>query len=83
MDRELNDDEVGVACGAGQMLALRPFKANGQKPSVQVEQIRAGVFVLENDNLRVVVERGCITSLYGQDCDLSNIALFSLSLFYL
>ncbi|ODA82930.1 hypothetical protein RJ55_01439 [Drechmeria coniospora] len=62
---EVSDDEVGIACGDGQLLPLRTFKVNKDKPAVSVTQTH-GEFVLENDQLRVVVQEGCITSLYDR-----------------
>ncbi|KAL2757471.1 glycoside hydrolase family 38 protein [Sodiomyces alcalophilus JCM 7366] len=62
----LSDNEVGVACGEGPFLAIRPFKTTEEQPAVTIEEVRKGVFVLENDQLRVKVEGGCITSLYDR-----------------
>lgn len=63
---EISENSFGVACGDGQLLNLRPFKVQEDIPAVQVQQSRPGVFVLENEQLRVVVERGSITSLYDR-----------------
>ncbi|ROT37304.1 glycosyl hydrolase family 38 domain-containing protein [Sodiomyces alkalinus F11] len=62
----ISNDEVGVACGEGQFLAIRPFKMVEEQPAVTVEEVRKGVFVLQNDQLRVEVEGGCVTSLYDR-----------------
>ncbi|KAF7559773.1 hypothetical protein G7046_g4368 [Stylonectria norvegica] len=61
---EVSETEVGIACGDGPMIGLRSFKTQTEKPGVSVLQAAAGRWVLENDQLRVVVEGGCITSLY-------------------
>ncbi|KAH7162751.1 glycosyl hydrolases family 38 N-terminal domain-containing protein [Dactylonectria estremocensis] len=60
---EISGTEVGVACGGGQTIALRSFKIQEDKPAVSVLQESSNIFVLQNDQLRVVVESGCITSL--------------------
>lgn len=62
---ELSDTEVGIACGDGQLLPLRAFKSQDDKPAVSVTR-NGDEFVLQNDDLRVVVEGGCITSLYDR-----------------
>ncbi|PNY28426.1 Alpha-mannosidase [Tolypocladium capitatum] len=69
---EVSDTEVGIACGDGQLLPLRTFKAQEDKPAVSVTE-NGSVFVLENDHLRVVVEGGCITSLYDRVNDRETI----------
>lgn len=61
---EISDTEVGVACGDGPLVPLRSFKAEADKPAVSIREESGGAFVLENEQLRVVVEGGCITSLY-------------------
>lgn len=45
------------------MLAIRGFKTQEDQPAVTVAS-NGNVYVLKNDQLRVVVENGCITSLY-------------------
>ncbi|KAI8208184.1 Alpha-mannosidase [Colletotrichum sp. SAR 10_86] len=66
---EIAENEAGVACGDGQMLAIRPFKVDEEKPAVTIEEVSDGVFVLQNDQLRVKVEDGYITSLYDRVAD--------------
>ncbi|KAH8800267.1 glycoside hydrolase family 38 protein [Xylogone sp. PMI_703] len=61
---EISDTEVGIACGDGQLLPLHTFKIH-DKPAVSVTE-SGNKFVLENDHLRVVVDAGCITSLYDR-----------------
>ncbi|KAL2214026.1 alpha-mannosidase [Sarocladium strictum] len=63
---EVSETETAVACGEGPMLTLRGLKVQANKPSVLVKEIDEDVFVLQNDDLRVVVERGSVTSIY--DC---------------
>lgn len=66
---ELSDSEVGVACGDGQLLALRSFKVQEEKPAVTVMEQSTDVYVLQNDQLRVVVDNGVITSIYDIEND--------------
>ncbi|KAI5862193.1 glycoside hydrolase family 38 protein [Durotheca rogersii] len=58
----LPNGAVGVASGGGGVIDVQPFKAGATK-AVTVEEIGDGVFVLQNDQLTVQVEDGCITSL--------------------
>lgn len=60
---EVSETEVGVACGDAQMIPVRTFKVQDDKPAVTVTS-NGNVFVLQNEQLRLVVENGCITSLY-------------------
>jgi alpha-mannosidase len=59
----LGDKQVGVACGEGSMIAVKTFKIS-ETPEVTVEEVEKGVFVLQNDQLRVQVASGIITSIY-------------------
>lgn len=63
-----------MACGEGPFLAIRPFKARDEHPAVTIQEVRKGVFVLQNDQLRVKVEDGCITSLYDRVAEREVIA---------
>ncbi|KAI1367355.1 glycosyl hydrolase family 38 domain-containing protein [Xylaria arbuscula] len=58
----LEDGSAGVACGSGHTINVKRFKSSAEK-SVTVEEVHKGVFVLQNDQLTVRVEKGCITSL--------------------
>lgn len=69
---EISENEVAVACGDGPYLNLRPFKS--APASVSVHEVSKDVFVLENDQFRVQIEGGCITSLYDQKADREVIA---------
>jgi alpha-mannosidase len=53
----------GVSCGTGNILNVKTFKTS-EKPAVNVEEVQTGVFVLENEQLRVRVEGGQITSMF-------------------
>jgi len=63
---EISENEVGVACGDGQTLAVRTFHVQEEQPAVTVHETGANSFVLENDQLRVVVTDGVIVSLYDR-----------------
>lgn len=65
---DISDTECAVACGDGPLMTLRKFKCR-DGPEVTVEEVSEGVFVLENSQLRVRVENGCITSLYHRAAD--------------
>lgn len=60
---DLSPTTCGIACGNGNILTVRAFKI-AEKPAVTVREVIKDVFVLENDQLRVQVEGGVITSLY-------------------
>jgi len=60
---DLSPTTCGVACGNGNILTVKPFKI-AEKPAVTVRELIKDVFVLENDQLRVQIEGGVITSLY-------------------
>ncbi|PFH56278.1 hypothetical protein XA68_16781 [Ophiocordyceps unilateralis] len=62
---QVSDTEVGIASGDGPLLTVRALRMEGDKPAVRVMEDK-DAFVLENDHLRVVVEGGCITSLYDR-----------------
>lgn len=61
---DLGENECGVACGEGNVLSVRTFKTSAAKKAVSVKEESDGVFVLENDQLRIKVKDGVITSLY-------------------
>ncbi|CZS94448.1 probable alpha-mannosidase [Rhynchosporium agropyri] len=64
----IGNGKSGVACGDGQLLNIKTFKIT-EAPEVSVKETKSGVFVLQNDQLRVEVEDGCITSLYDLKAD--------------
>ncbi|KAJ2905043.1 alpha-mannosidase [Zalerion maritima] len=66
---ETSADECGVACGNGSILSVKPFKAGGDEEGVVVEEVREGVFMMQNENLQVTIENGCITSLYDRKAE--------------
>ncbi|KAI1143438.1 glycoside hydrolase family 38 protein [Hypoxylon sp. FL0543] len=59
---ELPQAAIGIACGSENIVNIKPFKTKASK-AVTVEEIREGVFVMQNDQLTVKVEEGTITSL--------------------
>ncbi|TVY62333.1 Alpha-mannosidase [Lachnellula suecica] len=69
----IGDGKAGVACGAGQVLEIKDFKI-AETPEVTVEEVRKGVFVLQNDQLRVEVADGCICSLYDRKAEREVVA---------
>lgn len=60
---QLSETEVGVACGDAQLLPVRRFKIQENNPAVTLTS-NGEIYVLQNEQLRIVVEKGCITSLY-------------------
>lgn len=63
----IGNHEVGVAVGEGnvlEVLGVEDLKAS--EPTVTVQEVKEGVFILENDQLRVKVEGGVVTSLYDR-----------------
>ena len=62
---DLSPTTCGIACGSGTAIVVKPFKI-AEKPAVTVREVIKDVFVLENEQLRVQVEGGHITSLYDQ-----------------
>ncbi|KAI1437554.1 glycosyl hydrolase family 38 domain-containing protein [Xylaria sp. CBS 124048] len=59
---QLANGECGVACGSGNVINVQTID-NLNVKAVTVEEISDGVFVLQNDQLTVQVENGCVTSL--------------------
>ncbi|AEO53968.1 glycoside hydrolase family 38 protein [Thermothelomyces thermophilus ATCC 42464] len=66
---DISENEAAVACGNGPLLKLRTLKTSQDKPLVTLQQPSKSVFVLENDQLRVRVEAGVITSLYDRTAE--------------
>jgi len=50
-------------------LKLRTFKTSEKKPEAELWETSDGVFVLENSQLKVKVEAGCVTSIYDKAAD--------------
>ncbi|KAI1810761.1 glycoside hydrolase family 38 protein [Poronia punctata] len=64
---ELAGGGAGVACGSGNLVHVKRFKQSSHSDkAVTVKETRKGVFVLQNDQLTVQVEKGCITSLFDR-----------------
>ncbi|KAK3394692.1 glycoside hydrolase family 38 protein [Podospora didyma] len=66
---DISENEAAVACGTGPLLNLRTFKTSAESPGASVRKASNGVYVLENSQLKVEVEAGCITSLYDKKSD--------------
>ncbi|TGJ86942.1 hypothetical protein E0Z10_g1832 [Xylaria hypoxylon] len=64
----LDGGGAGVACGSGNIINVKPLKSSAAK-AVTVEEVQKGVFVLQNDQLTVRIEQGCITSLIDRKTD--------------
>ena len=65
---ELADGEAAIACGEAPALTLRKFKTS-DVPAVSVREMSGGTFILENEQIRVQVQCGSITSLYDKAAD--------------
>jgi len=64
----ISDKQAAIASGEGRLLTLKTFKTS-QTPEVTVQETKKGVFVLQNDQLRVQVSDGVITSLYDRKAE--------------
>lgn len=69
----LGNKTAGVACGQGSLLNIKTFKI-AETPEVTVKEVRDGVFVLQNEQLKIQVEGGVITSLYDLQADREVVA---------
>ncbi|CAK7271026.1 Glycoside hydrolase, 38 vacuolar alpha mannosidase [Sporothrix epigloea] len=67
---ELSPTEAGIATGSGSVLPIQPLSAHmaTDQTAVRIKEVHKGVFVMQNEDLRVTVREGVITSLY----DLKN-----------
>jgi alpha-mannosidase len=65
----ISETEAAVACGSGPLMKLRTLKTSAQEPLVSLRQVSKDAFILENDQLKVRVEGGVITSLYDRSAD--------------
>lgn len=59
---DLAEGGAGIASGSGNMISIKPLKSSANK-AVAVQEVEKGVFVLQNEQLTIRVEKGCITSL--------------------
>lgn len=62
----ISENESVVASGASNLLAVATFNTSQKESHVTVEESTAGIFLLQNSQLSVKVEGGCITSLYDK-----------------
>ncbi|KAJ9142052.1 Alpha-mannosidase [Pleurostoma richardsiae] len=65
---DISETDCAVACGSGPTMTLRKFKSSSEK-AVTVNEVSTGVFVMQNDQLRLQIENGAITSLYDRKAD--------------
>lgn len=70
---DISPTKCGVACGHGNVLTVKEFKIS-EKPQVTIKEVGKGIFILENDQLKVKVEDGYITSLYDLKAEREVIA---------
>lgn len=66
---QVSETEFAVACGKGNIISLESLAFEERNPPVTIRETSNGVFQLQNDQLSVIVERGCITSLYDRGAD--------------
>lgn len=66
---EISDTGCMVASGNGNILALEKFIPAQSELQVTIHEVSTGVFQLQNNQLSVTVEKGCITSLYDRKAD--------------
>lgn len=72
---ELGDGECAVAAGDGPILNLQPFEATSAEGTVvSIQEVSEGVFAMQNDQLKVQVSNGLITSVYDRKADREIIA---------
>lgn len=72
---DIGNGECAIASGEGPLLNLQPFKAaSAEGTVVSIQEVNKGVFVLQNDQLRVQVSHGLITSIYDRKADREVIA---------
>ena len=65
---EISEGKAALAWGSGPFLQLMGIHES-ETPAVSLKQVRSGVFVLENSQLKVEIEAGVITSLYDRNAD--------------
>ncbi|TQS35937.1 hypothetical protein Golomagni_03627 [Golovinomyces magnicellulatus] len=59
----IDDRQARIACGEGNLLKLTSFET-ANISGVTLQEKENGIFVLQNDQLQVTIQRGCILSLY-------------------
>ncbi|KAI0482812.1 glycosyl hydrolases family 38 N-terminal domain-containing protein [Xylariaceae sp. FL0804] len=59
----ISDADTGIACGAGSLIRI---EGSTHTKAVTVEETKKGVFVMQNEQLTVQVENGCVTSLFDR-----------------
>lgn len=57
---------TAIVSGDGNVVSLSELKSSARNPPVTIQETSSGVFRLQNEQLEVTVERGCVTSLYDQ-----------------
>ena len=69
----IGGNQAGIACGEGNLINIKPFKI-AATPEVTVEEIKNGMFVMQNDQLRIQIDDGNIISLYDRKAEREVIA---------
>jgi alpha-mannosidase len=64
----IGDKQAGIACGEGNLINIKPFKI-AETPEVTVEEVKKGMFVMQNDQLRIQIDDGVIISLYDRKAE--------------
>lgn len=64
----IGDKQAGIACGEGNLINIKAFKI-AAAPEVTVEEVKKGLFVMQNDQLRLQIDNGVITSLYDRQAE--------------
>lgn len=65
----ISDNSCLIASGTGSLLSLEEIISVSTERPVTVQEISTGIFKLQNEQLSVTVEKGCITSLYDRKAD--------------
>ena len=63
---EISENEAVVACGSGNLLPVEKISTLQKEKPVTIQEISPDVFQLQNSQFSVIVEGGCMTSLYDR-----------------
>jgi alpha-mannosidase len=63
---EVSENQVVVAKGDNNLLSVTEFRRSQAEQLVTIHESTTGVFILQNNQLSVTVQDGCITSLYDR-----------------
>ncbi len=65
----ISDNSCLIASGTGILLSFEEIISVSTERPVTVQEISTGIFKLQNEQLSLTVEKGCITSLYDLKAD--------------